>query len=130
MTSEGFSASADVTVQQVASRLGFRKITGGPPRTSLPTIEVEIQDANGTLVSTASGDITRYNLIGRVRYRLIRQSDEAVLADGKVENFAGYSASGSTVDTLSAERDAVRRLMVILADQLVTALYTSVDPAS
>lgn len=49
------------------------------------------------------------------------------MTSGKIENFAAYSASGSTVDTLSAERDAVRRLMVILANQLVARIYTSVD---
>ncbi|MBB95757.1 MAG: hypothetical protein CML68_14345 [Rhodobacteraceae bacterium] len=74
---------------------------------------------------TAAGDITRYNLNGVVRYQLIRQADEAIVLAGNVRNFAGYSASGSPVDTLSAERDAMRRLMVILADQLVAELYTS-----
>ncbi|WP_428926772.1 LPS assembly lipoprotein LptE [Marinibacterium sp. SX1] len=76
---------------------------------------------------TASGDITRYNLIGRVRYKMSRRTDGAIMAEGRISNFASYSASGSTVDTLSAERDAVRRLMVILADQLVAELYTAVD---
>lgn len=83
-------------------------------------------DESGQAVTT-EGDITRYNLVGTVRYELIRKSDEMVMTSGKIENFAAYSASGSTVDTLSAERDAVRRLMVILANQLVARIYTSVD---
>lgn len=79
------------------------------------------------LAVTSEGDITRYNLLGRVRYKLIRAADEVVMVEGDVENFTAYSASGSPVDTLTAERDAVRRLMVILANQLVAELYTSVD---
>ena len=35
------------------------------------------------------------------------------------------SATGSTVATLAAERDAQKRLMVMLADQLVTRLYAA-----
>ncbi|MEM8729412.1 MAG: LPS assembly lipoprotein LptE [Pseudomonadota bacterium] len=79
---------------------------------------------------TTTGDITRYNLIGTVRYDLIRRTDETLMTTGDVQNFTSYSASGSTVDTLSAERDALRRLMVILGDQLVAELYSTLDPAS
>lgn len=79
------------------------------------------------LAVNTEGDITRYNVLGRVRYQMVRQSDDTVMVQGDVENFTAYSASGSPVDTLSAERDATRRLMVILADQIVAVLYTSVD---
>ncbi len=123
LTDEPESPEAYLLVRQLETQLG----RANDPVYRL-TYVIETRETGQAV--TASGDITRYNLIGRVRYRLVRQSDEAILADGAVENFAGYSASGSTVDTLSAERDAVRRLMVILADQLVAALYTSVDPAS
>ncbi|MGV6850294.1 MAG: LPS assembly lipoprotein LptE [Marinibacterium sp.] len=78
---------------------------------------------------TATGDITRYNLIGVAAYQLIRLSDDAVIAKGRVDNFTGYSATGSTVDTLAAERDAARRLMVILADQTVEQLFLLPDLA-
>ena len=99
----------------------------GRPADPLYLLDYRIVTAESGQAVTTSGDITRYNLVGRVFYSLVRTSDDAVMAAGDVENFTGYSASGSTVDTLSAERDAVRRLMVILADQLVAELYTSVD---
>ena len=101
----------------------------GRPANAAYRLNYDITTIESGQAVTASGDITRYNLVGRVDYVLVRASDGAVMAAGNVENFAGYSASGSTVDTLSAERDAVRRLMVILADQLVAELYTSVDTA-
>jgi LPS-assembly lipoprotein len=44
---------------------------------------------------------------------------------GRVSDFTGFSATGSTVATLAAERDATARLMVILADQIVDRLVIS-----
>jgi LPS-assembly lipoprotein len=46
------------------------------------------------------------------------------VTSGSVDNFTGYSATGTTVATLAAERDAQERLMTILADQIVTRLLT------
>ena len=44
---------------------------------------------------------------------------EGVEADGRVTAFTGYSATGSTVATAAAQRDAEARLAVILADMIV-----------
>lgn len=76
---------------------------------------------------TTTGDITRYSLVGRISYELIRIGDDSVVASGDVENFTGYSATGTTVETLASERDALKRLMVILADQVVARLYAQAD---
>ncbi|MBL3565900.1 hypothetical protein JMM59_12930, partial [Rhodovulum sulfidophilum] len=46
----------------------------------------------------------------------------SVVQSGEVDSFTAYSATGSTVATRTAERDAYRRLMVILADEMVTRL--------
>jgi LPS-assembly lipoprotein len=72
---------------------------------------------------TAEGSITRYSLTGTAGYNLVRLSDGQIVASGEVENFSGYSASGTTVQTQAGETDAHERLMVILADQIVTRLY-------
>lgn len=76
---------------------------------------------------TAAGDITRYSLVGKVTYTLRRSVDDLVIAKGKVENFTGTSATGSTIETLASDRDAHKRLMVTLADQLTNQLYSTVD---
>lgn len=65
---------------------------------------------------------TRYNLLGTITYALRDLNGGAVLSTGKVDSFTGYSASGTTVATQAAERDAQIRLMTILADQIVTRL--------
>ncbi|MBT8153498.1 hypothetical protein KMP13_06230 [Epibacterium ulvae] len=82
------------------------------------------QDVEGQAI-TADNEITRYSVQGTASYTLRRLSDGAVMASGTVNNFTGYSATGSTIDTLASERDAEERLMEILADQIVTRLYTS-----
>lgn len=73
---------------------------------------------------TPTGAITRYTLKGSARYRLTA-ADGTEAARGTVENFTSWSTTGSTVATLAAEQDAYRRLMVILADQVVTRLIAA-----
>lgn len=72
-----------------------------------------------------SGAITRYTLTGRARYALIALDGGRTVTSGQVESFTSWSTSGSTVATLSAEADAHRRLMVILADQVMTRLLAA-----
>ncbi|MEP2715188.1 LPS assembly lipoprotein LptE [Pseudophaeobacter sp.] len=76
---------------------------------------------------TADNSITRYSIIGAAGYSLTRQSDGTVVSSGSETNFTGYSATGSTVETLSGERDAYERLMRILADQITQRLLATVD---
>ncbi len=76
---------------------------------------------------TASGDITFFSVSGTARYRLLRLADGAEVASGAVDNFTGYSATGTAAETLAAERDARERLMVILADQMARDLYMTAD---
>jgi len=84
----------------------------------------------GVAVSGAN-DIERYNLTGKLAYTLTDQRSRAVVASGEVSNFTSYSATASTVGTLVAEENAYDRLMVSLADLLVTRLLTtSADWAS
>ncbi|MCQ0093805.1 LPS assembly lipoprotein LptE [Roseovarius sp. M141] len=68
---------------------------------------------------------TRYNLLGGVTYALRDLDTQAVVASGKVDNFTGYSASGTTVATQAAEKDARERLMNIMAEQIVTRLIVA-----
>lgn len=69
---------------------------------------------------TIEGATTRYTLSGTATYTLTR--DGTRVAGGSVQNFTAYSATGSTVAGLTAESDAHRRLMQILADMVVRRL--------
>ncbi len=107
-------------VQRLEQQLG---------RASAPAYDLNFDvttEAEGQAV-TASGDITRYSLVGRATYELRAAGSDQVIATGEVDNFTGYSATGSTVEALAAERDAQVRLMKILADQIVTRLYATAE---
>lgn len=74
---------------------------------------------------TPEQETTRYNLTGSLDYRLTEIGSGRVAASGTVESFTSYAATGSTVASLTAERDAGRRLSVLLADLLVTRLQAT-----
>ena len=66
--------------------------------------------------------ITRYNKLGQVKWGLRDLDGDAVLLSGTEDSFTSYSASGTTVATQAAERDAEARLMTILTDRIITRL--------
>ncbi|NSY40309.1 LPS assembly lipoprotein LptE [Leisingera sp. ANG59] len=76
---------------------------------------------------TADNEITRYSVIGTANFSLTRLSDGKITSSGTVRNFSGYSATGSTVETLAGERDAHERLMVVLADQITAQILATAD---
>ena len=92
-------------------------------------LDLEIATEEEGLAVNAAGDTTRFNMTGRVGYVLRDTTTGTVVTSGKVENFTAYSAIGTTVATLAAERDAVERLMVILGDQITARLYALDLPA-
>ncbi len=107
-------------VQELERQLG---------RPSAPAYDLKVTlktKAEGQAV-TASGDITRYSLVGSAHYTLTAAGSETEIASGSVDNFTGYSATGTTVEALAAERDAEARLMIILADLITTRLYATLD---
>ncbi|MCM2562540.1 LPS assembly lipoprotein LptE [Lutimaribacter sp. EGI FJ00015] len=105
-------------VQRLEERLG---------RASSPAylLETDLDIAEERMAVTTNNITTRFNLVGRLTYRLRDAGTGEELSDGRVDSFTGYSATGSTVATLAAERDAQARLANILADQLVTRLIAS-----
>ena len=70
------------------------------------------------------GTITRYNVVGRVDWRLSRIADGAEVAGGSEQSFTSYAATSTTVATIAAQRDARERLMVTLADRIVADILS------
>ncbi len=103
-------------VREIETRLG----RAASPRYALA---LTVDTSEEGLAIDSEDNTTRYNLVGKVEFALRNLSSGQIEVSGNVENFTGYSATGSTVATLAAERDAQKRLMVMLADQLVTRLY-------
>ncbi len=79
-----------------------------------------------TRMAVRADNITlRFNITCKATYALRDLAKGAVLSTGTVENFTGYSATGSTVATLAASRDARERLMAILADMITAKLIAA-----
>jgi LPS-assembly lipoprotein len=97
----------------------------GPVTTPRYRLEYTIEtEAIGQAI-TPDDATTRYSLSGSASYRLLDAGTNAVLLTGDVSSFTSWSASGTTVATQTAEDDAHSRLMVILADQIITRLIAT-----
>lgn len=81
-------------------------------------------ESKGVAITSAQ-ETTRFNIIGQVRFTLTDTASGQVVLQDSVNSFTGYSATGTTVTTLTAERNAQERLMAILADQIVTRMIAA-----
>lgn len=95
----------------------------GAPITPRYALTVTISTSESRVAVTREQDTNRYNVLGNAVYELVSTTDGRPVAQGSVNNFTSYAATGTTVATLAAERDAYDRLMVILADAIVDRLY-------
>ncbi|MDG1430918.1 MAG: hypothetical protein P8L68_06740 [Paracoccaceae bacterium] len=82
------------------------------------------------LAVTSSQTIVRYNVLGELSYALRDLADNSVVASGKVTALTAYSASGTTIATQAARKDAHERLMVSLGDRLIERLFLTVPGAN
>ena len=116
-------------VRELERSLG-RSMSGAPYRLAA---ELDLEEEG--LGITPGQETTRIRLIGELTYALSDADTGAVLESGTLSNFTSYSApvfnadrltiAGNPVTIRAAERDAVQRLMVILADQLSARLIAS-----
>lgn len=90
-------------------------------------LSYSIRISENAIAISPDNVITRYNILGSVTFALRDLASEKVLTSGKVDSFTSYSASGSTVATQAARRDAEARLMTILTDQIITRLTASAE---
>lgn len=116
------SQDSYLLVRELEERLG----RASDPAYGLSMI-LNISEAR--LAIDREGDTGRFNRIGIVDYSLRDLATGQIVTSGKVENFVGYSATGTTVETLAGELDAQKRLMIVIAEQIVTRLYAADLPA-
>ncbi len=112
---------AFLVTRRVEERLGR---AGSAARYAL---DLSVTSSEQGLAVDSQGNITRYNLLGQAQFALRDTGTGQTVMSGTVDNFTGYSATGSTVATLAAARDAQERLMTILADQIIARLLGSAD---
>jgi LPS-assembly lipoprotein len=116
------SDPSDVDDYLISRRLEERL---GQASTPTYRLSLTVRTKRDALAVNRSSNINRYNLIGEVDYILVESATGRVVTSGEVTNFTGSSATGTTVATLAAERDARERLMTLLADQIVARLLST-----
>ncbi|MFG6581169.1 hypothetical protein ACGYK1_17390 [Sulfitobacter sp. 1A13191] len=65
-------------------------------------------------------DVSISQKIGSVSYQLIDEAGGNVIASGKVEGFTSYSSEGNL--SVASQHDASERLLIILADRVISKL--------
>lgn len=87
------------------------------------TLTADIRLKEAAVGFLPDGELSRFNVDGQVDWQLRDLSGRSVAA-GQERSFTSYSATSTTVATTFAQRDARRRLMVILADRIVADLIS------
>ena len=97
----------------------------GPEQAAAYALDYRLNTASVAQGITPDEVTTRYSLNGTADFALTDIASGQVVTQGRVSSFTSYSAIGTTIATLTAERDAHERLMVMLADQIVTRLLAT-----
>jgi LPS-assembly lipoprotein len=93
-------------------------------------LDYTITTGEDTVGITQDQEITRYHVTGEVTFTLTDLNAGQIAASGTVSSFTAYSATGTTVATLSATNDAYARLMSILASKISTEIQAKAGPSS
>ncbi len=96
----------------------------GRPQASRYILNYQLDLSESGLAISPTQEITRFHIVGKARFSLTDTANGQVVKSGLVDSFTSYSATGTTISTQVAKQDAYRRLMVILADQIVTHLLS------
>ena len=118
-----------LAIEAPDTRLGFvlvARLEDRLGRADMPTHRLTWQISTGArgLAITGADDITRMNVTGTLRFTVTEVATDTPVHSGEVSTFTAYSTTGSPVSTAAARRDAEDRLMIALADQLVSRLLS------
>ncbi|NKW71882.1 hypothetical protein HGD85_02710 [Rhodobacteraceae bacterium R_SAG10] len=108
----------------------------GRPEVPRLRLSYEIEAVKDGVGVTPGQEIIRFNIFGKVSFSLTDIATGEVLSSGSTDTFTSFSvgsvdvtaippSTNATIATLAAERDANARLMVALADQIVTRLIAT-----
>lgn len=116
-----------VALQEPRTRAGFELVRRlqerlGPATAPRWRLAYTITTDDTGVAITPENAVTRYNIRGTVDWTLTDTTTDTRVDGGRATSFTSWSATGPTVAGLAAQEDAEDRLMVILADQIVTRL--------
>lgn len=108
----------------------------GTPKSPQYELSYNVNVREDSVGVTPEQERIRYNVVGKASFSLRDRATGALVTSGSVDTFTGYSAgvtdtttspprTSSTISTLAAKRDARSRLMVALADLMVTQMIAT-----
>ena len=115
-----------VSFQAPDTEFGFRVRTAledrfGPASAEQFRVNISLTSTTDAAAIDVDGDISRFDISGVAQW-VISSADGSSQTRGDVRTFTSYSATGSTVATQTAERDARTRLAQALADMIASDL--------
>lgn len=119
-----------ILVDEPTDRFSFELLKQLEERLGQPVnpsygLAIKLRLEEDDLAITQDQEILRYNIIGTADFAIRNLASGAELFRSSVSSFTAYAATGTTVSTREAQRDAYDRLMVILADQITSRLIAS-----
>lgn len=129
---DGGQLTGAIRADDPENRLGYELIAHFQSRLGRPSaarwaLGYRITTSQVAIGVSPENVTTRYNVKGRLDWSIRPIGGGDPILSGVIENLTSYSATGSTIATGTARRDAEDRLMVILADQLVARIYAASD---
>lgn len=116
----------------VRNAIRDRLSAAGDAAASRYRIDVALDDQISGFGIRADDSVTRERRTLRARWQLVDMSQGTTLVDATASADAGVDVVGSEYATIAAERSALERLSLELADQIVTrvALFARADAAA
>jgi len=115
-----FSAPASrqgfVLTKQLEDRIG----RANGPR-FIVTLTPAISQSGAAI--TPDNVTTRFTVSGKIKYKITPIGSQTAVHSDSVSSVTSYSATSTTIATTTAKNAAEDRLMVLLADQIVTQIY-------
>ncbi len=94
----------------------------GQPRQPLFALYAETTESVQSLGIRKDETVTRANMIVNAAYRLVRVANGELLYTGQSSSTSGYDILTSDYATLSAEKDAIKNNMHLIADDIKTRI--------
>ena len=88
-------------------------------------LEYELFTETKRTALSFDGKAYRIRILGEVKFSLLHSEKDTILLSSSVKDSLGYSDAILAVTDQASERDAYKRLMVLLGDRMVDELLSS-----
>ena len=88
-------------------------------------LEYELSTETQRTALSFDGKAYRIRILGEVKFSLLRNGKDTIMFRSSVKDSLGYSDAILAVTDQASERDAYKRLMVLLGDRIVDELLSS-----